>query len=446
MLKLTPQWSTLLAILLVSIAGLLFLMPWLQKDGRYRVAKIVRLTGLSEEDPATEKAIQDAKTFVEELVSNYLAVVTAQANPRFRNEFRLWKTTGLGTKMILSTFSECLLYIYPAARNELIVESIDLPIQFAFLNGLIDLDRPEAPTNTSRIRLLVAPDQAQREYKAYAASIISSGTGVRISGKGTFRFQNTIKMIVFQQNSIFGFYNGFVEVDNTDPGFVQAYGQPVSFRLRLLGPLLLTGERNFSWASQEASKLGKQLAEGDIQALITESEFFRLSLAHSVLKPQADAILKKTARSREDPSFEYPLWEFKRDVSDLRQQATKSGIESSYVEELLKVSSPKVDGTLFWYYPNLTAFTWQWMAANLFILLILVLLQAIKASDGPVWHLIRPILMSWLGEKLLFAAPVAINGFIFLHKPASLGLSYWIGPGILLVLCIGMSVVLSRDQ
>jgi hypothetical protein len=79
------------------------------------------------------------------------------------------------------------------------------------------------------------------------------------------------------------------------------------------------------------------------------------------LKSKAEEVQKKLSRSKSDHSFDYPLWEFKKDIAELKQQAQKAGIDDSYVDELVKdLSSRQHSGFLLWYYSNHRGFMKQW--------------------------------------------------------------------------------------
>jgi hypothetical protein len=207
---------------------------------------------------------------------------------------------------------------------------------------------------------------------------------------------------------------------------------------------MISSENTFDWSFQTAKKLGRDMAEIEIKTLLTKSEFFKLSLADMKLRPTVEAIIQKKARSEQDKSYKYPLWEFKKDVFDLKNDATQIGIDSSYVDELLKESSLKPEsGTLFFYYQNGNGFMLQWSLMNLLFLIILAALTIIKYGDVSLLVMANKA-VSVLGTNLTIISLLTIaNGWAFSRKPESLVVTYWILPFILYLSCTAWSVIFS---
>jgi hypothetical protein len=156
------------------------------------------------------------------------------------------------------------------------------------------------------------------------------------------------------------------------------------------GLLIISSENTFDWTFEIARKIANQMVELEIKDLLTKSEFFRLSLADNKLRPIAENIIQKKSRSEKDKSYLYTLWEFKKDINDLKKEAKKYNVDSSYVDEILKdISLKPVDGTLFFYYKNEIGFMLQWSLMNLSIITILLILTHYKYRNTTLWTLAR---------------------------------------------------------
>ena len=189
------------------------------------------------------------------------------------------------------------------------------------------------------------------------------------------------------------------------------------------------------------------MAEIEIKTLLIKSEFFRLSLADKKLRPKAEDIIQKKTRSEKDKSYQYPLWEFKKDVFELKKEAKQVGVDISYVDELLKETSQKTEsGTLFVYYQNAKGFMLQWSLMNLCFLVILAALTFIKYGNTPLLILATKFL-SVLGTNLSIILLLTVtNGWVFSRKPESLTVMYWVLPCILYISCIVWSVTIVNSM
>lgn len=428
--------------LLMHFALLLNLFALMNQE--YRIAKTVQVVPTGKDCLYNKPSIEGTKRFAEALINEYRTVLHQEVHPSFKDKFPLWKARAISAKTIGSSFSEALLYLYPSDDlNVLFVDCIDVPVQVAFFNGLINLDAPEKKTRTDPIKILLPLEEARREYAKWPTSIVNASTNIRVSGRGTLRLVDTQKLVTQPDRTVFGIYAGGIEIDNRGPSFVRTYGKPVSFRLNLKGPLLFASEKDFALELDEAKKLGRAMAEIDIKQLFVESEFFRQALAHGKLRPIAEAIIEKKARSEKDPAY-YPLWQFKMDVQQLKDAAKDYQIDATYVDELLTWHGKAVaDGHLLWYYPNPSGFMWQWMAINAALLALLVLLESLRVSGLlPIPRLLNE---NAIGQTILPLIILAINAWVFRSKPDAVSLPYWILPGLLFFFDIAMSLRLSRS-
>ena len=405
-------------------------------------------------DPLKEsyaKSVEDGVKAIRLLLDNYSKILHKEVSIAPREEYLLWKDTGIGVKLIISTFNESLLYFFPNDKNQIFVDGINFPVQTALLYGFIDLNNPKDEINLRKIFLKMPSDDAVSHYKTEEAriSFTDSGGWFFIAGKGGLRFNNVHKMFSFREKTIVGVMTANLEITNSSQFFTQIHGHPDSFKFYLKGPLLFSSENTFSWAFEIASKLGREFAELEIKELFTKSEFFLLALADKKLRPKAEEIVQKKSRSEKDSSFQYPLWEFKKDVCELKKVAEQENINSSYVDELLacKALQP-TDGHLLWYYPSPEGFMWQWLLVNCAVLIVLLLLRFVKYHNVPIFiHLIRR-LPPLPGKISFFILILAANGWIFYEKPESVTLIYWIFPGAALLVslfcCFNLTAIVQR--
>ncbi len=124
-------------------------------------------------------------------------------------------------------------------------------------------------------------------------------------------------------------------------------------------------------------------------------------------------------------------------VFELKDEAKKFGVDGTYIDDLLKDTSLKPHrGTLLWYYPKRSGFMWQWIFVNLIFLLIIIVLGYIEYGGQPLINLIP----AYGGKYIPIVIITGVNYWIFSKKPEELGVSYWILPGILFLLCIILSI------
>ncbi len=391
--------------------------------------------------------ITDGVKFIKIFVTEYKKVIDQEVHSKFKGDFQLLKNNSVGAKLVISSFGESLIYIYPSTKNQIIVDSIDFPVQPAFAYGAIDLNNPEKTIDLSKFELKLPFNDAINAYNDQPGSITIGegyGGGFVFGGPGSVGYNGTTKLFKFPRQAIVGFaVTNSVIFDNSTPHYVAIYGRPGHHEFNLKGPLLLSSENTFDWTLEIARKLGKDMAEIEIKNLLTNSEFFRLSLADKKLRPKAEDIVQKRTRSEKDKSYQYPLWEFKKDVFELKEEAKKINIDSSYVDEILKETSLKpMDGTLFFYYPNARSFAWQWFLMNMCFLLILVVLAFTKYGDIQLLVLTTRAI-TVLGTNLSIITLITIaNGWVFSKKPESLTIIYWILPCTIYLLCIALSLLL----
>lgn len=289
------------------------------------------------------KNVSGGLKFIDTLITQYKLVIDREVHGKFKRKFRLLTQDAIGTKIVISSFEESLIYIFPNARNQAIVDCIDFPIQTALSWGCIDLNNPERAVNLSNININIPIPEAIEKYKKEPAKvIIEKGSWIWLSGGGTVIFQDVNKIYEFQSKSIMGMLVNNIGFKHSSPKIHK------NNQYHNKGLLLISNLTKFDKSLQIARDLGRQMADIEIKELITNSKFFKLFMADKKLRPKAENIIQKQERSKKDLSFRYPIWEFKMDLSELREEAKNMNIDSSYADKLLKDSSTNiVDGSLF---------------------------------------------------------------------------------------------------
>jgi hypothetical protein len=433
------------AVGLLIVMGLIFFLWFYDKEYGYEV---IYNDGPKYCKDDYRVNVADGVSFIKTLVREYSRVVEREVHNKFKKEFQLLKQGPVGAKLVISSFGESLIYIFPNAQNQIIVDCIDFPVQSALAYGFINLNNPGEEVDLRRVELYIPLSDAINRYNPQPGRIIfeEGYAGIAFVGLGTgfITFEDAPKIFSLQGQTMVGVMSG-IAFRNSSPHYVRIYGHPGyhEFNLKLRGLLIILSKNTFHWAFQKARKLGTEMAEIEIKDLITKSEFFRLSLADKKLRPKAEDIIQKKARSKKDKSYEYALWEFKKDVFDLKEEAKRIGMDSTYVDELLKEPSLKpLDGTLFFYYPNARGFMLQWSLMNLSFLIILAVLTLTKYEHIPVLVLAMRA-FSVVGIKLSIISLITVaNGWFFWKKPEFLTFTYWLLPSTLYFLCIVYSVMI----
>lgn len=339
--------------------------------------------------------------------------------------------------IIISTFNESLIYLFPNDKNQIFLQSINFPVQTGILYGTIDFNKPRDEVMLNKIHMKIPFQDALKYYQRERGRIILSESGFYFAGRGGLKFQNCDKMFSLSAKTTIGVWQGTLEVTNSSSLFAELNNDSDSLKWNLHGPLLFSSENTFLWAQEIAANLGTEFGELEIKDLYTKSEFFLLAIAHKKLKPKAEEILQKKSRSEKDTSFQYPLWEFKKDRCELLKAAQQENINLNYVDELLacKALQPN-DGQFLWYYANPRGFMWQWFLLNSIILIVLISLRFGKYNRKLIIVHILGKLSPPCGKVSFILLLLAYNGWIFHTKPSSVTLIYWLLPSLVLIASI----------
>lgn len=415
------------------IIGLIYFLWWHAKIQGY---KVIYNHGSLYSKNDYKNNVSNSVEFIKTLRMEYAKLIDREVHRKFKREFKLFKQDSIGAKLVISSFGDSLIYIYPNTINQIIVDCIDFPVQTAFAHGFIDLNTPNKEVNLRQVELKIPVPEAIEKYKSEPGHIIiADGNWIIFSGGGNIIFENINKLFTFEGKSIIGIVSN-IGFKHSDPDYIQKYGSMGYHQYKNQGLLMISNQNCFDNSLQIAMDLGKEMAEIEIKDLLTKSDFFKLSLDEKRLRPKAEDIIRKTTRSEKDRSFLYPLWEFKKEVGELKTEANQIGIDSSYVDELLKDPSLKsTDGFLFVYYPNARGLMLQWFIMNLIFLNILSVLTLKYGNYSPLILAMRNI--SLIGTNIsILSLITSANLWVFYKKPESVTIMYWILPGILYLLCI----------
>lgn len=327
---------------------------------------------------------------------------------------------------MFSIDGQSLINIFSSNADELIVECTRYPVQFTFFGGLIDFRspkvhkyfiKPEHINIYDRVKPIFGTVDVRHRYYTYY------GTGeppkIYVEYPKFFSLGKRSSVIISDIN--------FITEKHLKP-LISNY---------INGILVMNGEENLEWFAENAEKVGRRVLISEIKNLIEHSTFFKLSLFHKKISPKAKEIKEKQNRNDTDPSFEYPLWQYKKEIVELKQIAEKEGIDTTYVDELITSLKPH-GGFLLWHYSDFLGFMWRWTLINLILLIFLVVLAFVKFK--------LPAFNPYIYRISISTTTIitCINGWIFLVvRPEPLGVKYWIIPGGLLIICLILAIWIS---
>jgi len=386
----------------------------------YKIDQVVLQSSTKRFDKDFSKEIEGTKTFAENFINSYLALIRKEIDPVFLDSFVLGNSKNFRVQAFFSSVSESFMSIEPAKNNELVIECTRYPIQMGIFAGL-DLTEPP-------IRLMSSYDEALNQYRESSVMIETPLNGHMAIGRLTLSNTNP-KWFGLRQNTLVILYQMSLQLRYNDES------DTLDTRIEHLG--LLTGEVDFDFAIEKAKNIGRWLAESKIQSLFISSSFFREALAHKNLGPIAKVILENQSHVEKDPKFGYPFWKFQMDIESLRKEAQKFGLDVSYVDRLFKDPTIKPqDGYLFWYYKNHVWFMLQWILIN-FAILAILLIERLRFKRKKI-KIFEGISKS--------AVIITVNGWIFHSRPDYIHFKYWVLPGLFFLICIFLTFKYKEDQ
>ena len=366
---------------------------------------------------------ENLKKISEDIINAYFNKVHNEVNCKYWDTFILKKDQCYRTGVLLSTTGELLINIMPSDINELIIECTNYPVQFAFFGGLVDFHRPKIHKYFIEKKHVDIYDKVKPIMGIVDAAPVYY-TSSEKSKPGAICYEYP-KIYSLTKNACAVLCVLKITMEKDLTPLITNY---------IDGILVINGAENFKWLNENAKKIGEGVADNEIINLFIDSPLFKQDTLNQKFSKLVKDIIKKRDRSLKDPNFEYPLWQFKDEISRLIKEGEKEGFDLSYLIELMKDASFKLNrhsGFLFWYYSTFLGFTWQWIIANSLLLIALITLNFLKLNF--LTYIISKISIPFI--------IVAINGWIFFEKPEALGITYWIIPGLLFVICLILGYV-----
>jgi len=385
---------------------------------------------------------ENLKKISEDIINAYFNKVHNEVNCKYWDTFILKKDQCYRTGVLLSTTGELLINIMPSDINELIIECTNYPVQFAFFGGLVDFHRPKIHKYFIEKKHVDIYDKVKPIMGIVDAAPVYY-TSSEKSKPGAICYEYP-KIYSLTKNACAVLCVLKITMEKDLTPLITNY---------IDGILVINGAKNFKWLNENAKKIGQGVASGEIKNLIIDSPLFKKISLDKKLSKMAKEIIVKKDHSEKDPDYEYLTWQFMQDVDKLAQEAEKEGFDSIYIDELKKDVRTKLHSGMFlWYYSTLLDFMWQWTFINLILFVIFVIALVLKKINflNIKSQFIAPVIKhNKIIQNVPFTIltiPFAVNGWIFYEKlPESLGIKYWIIPGIIFIGCIIIGIWISME-
>lgn len=397
----------------VGLVSSYFIYGYLTK---FRFVEIHANDSLNRFNKNFNNEISASKEFAERFVRSYSNIIKKEISPSFYNAFPLANNKIISARLFLSSADETFIYFYPASKSEFFVDCSAYPIQIALYAGL---DSPN-----SGVKPIIPIEELLYRYRVNTGMFNLSNDNIVITISRLTLNSPFPKLFNFSRHSIVILDNVAIELRDDNNNVRRVINEYVG---------IMTGDRDFSFSLEKAESIGADIAKHHILSLFINSNLFREFLAYKNWSPLVKDILLNMSRANKDITFEYPLWKVKDDIINLKFEANKVGIDTSYIDELFKDPSlaPR-DGVLLFYYKDYFGFAVQWITINIGLFLILVALNLyrknIKATLIPLTNKITPAIV------------LSINYWVFDSRPKFIDYKYWIIPGIIFVVCMGLCI------
>jgi hypothetical protein len=425
--------------ILVFLLSITIVLVGCEREKPFKINKIIIHSGAGKINNEVSGDIQNAKVYAETILNSYLETLQSLVPRGFHTGLPLLETN-VSVRLVLSKRSDCFFLFYPSNRTELIVESTALPAQVVLFAGT-DL------TGSNLVETVRALLPRYENWPTWIA-IGTAGSGSSFAGSGsTFQdlgFQGVCnsfplptncfplpKFFKIHPHSSFGIRNVAIAVNWPDAHIGKLlYESPPN----TIG--IFTGSKNFATTGTSAGRIGENFARSDYMNLVEKSQFFRDALADNVLKPVAEKIQMKISRSKKDPEFKYSIWQFKQDVSELKEKAKQLGASSNYPDDLVQhmKETPVADGFLLWYYPSYRWFMFQWLIVGLVVLFATIFFTSKHFKRKSVWRKL-------FNRVSLPIAITTVNAWVFASRPSSLPFIYWTFPGLIFIVSVGIALL-----
>lgn len=364
---------------------------------------------------SSDAAIKSATSFLDEFVSKYASMLKQHVHPDFYDKFILSPNRSVSAKAFFSTKAEAFLYLYPSDDTTIEEQWSKYPLQLSILGGVGVIG--------SNARLLVPESELDKMFQSLKA-MFNIKDKIYISISKLTLSSRSPKFFYFGTCSLIALHDMSFEV-------ISAKDQKRNTTIDCFG--FMTGDSDFSCVLQFAKKLAESFISSEIQELFKESEFFRKSLAHEQLRPEAEKIKTRMERAQKDSSYDYPMWQIEKDVKALRDSAVRYGIDASYVDKLMLSIKP-MNGNLLGYYSDASGFMGQWFVVNSFVLFLLSLLF-LNYNGVSIF-----ILFPQAFYITIIPIVLGVNAFFIYNRPNGLPFYYWLPPWAVSLGSIGIIV------
>ncbi len=325
--------------------------------------------------------------------------------------FTMWDSLPFGNPfkakltLYLSNTRETFLNVDKEGYPKMEIKVSDLPIQLMWAYGLDTIDSPHL--SYKNLSGLLKEYDSLDTYFNFSNGQLGIFSDITIES-----FQ-----IYFDVRN-----NGFVVLENINLERIALERRTSLFSIPGIG--FLTSINGFEQWKDSAHELGKIIAAGDIFRLFTTSYFFRKVLANKYLQPKAQEIIKKTELNK-DKGLKYPIYEFQRDINDLKETAIKHGLGPSYTDTLLQYEGSYKPKSLIIAYESYEGFMIQWIGINILLIICIVFF---KRKQNLIKRKTKNISLQTI--------VIVINGWIFNQKPEFISFEYCLLPGFLFILCL----------
>ena len=167
---------------------------------KFRFKNTVENPSLKRCDEDLSNKIAGAKRFTESLLTAYSIHIESNVKPAFTDTFKLWRDKEISARILISTFDETLIYIYPDKRHSgaAVIDCSRLPTQITLFYDLIRLDDPRyaEALHDDIISLKLPKDKAVDIYRSTPSQINIQGPGsTYFTGEGQYDSQIQLKLL-----------------------------------------------------------------------------------------------------------------------------------------------------------------------------------------------------------------------------------------------------------
>jgi hypothetical protein len=351
--------------------------------------------------------------FVESFLRGYFFEGQGSPLASYIDSLYLARAKSIRVEVYLSESREALAILIPSDTAALEISFTEYPIQFALVKGLF----------TTPGMGWQVPDM--RKFLERYDSM--SGTIAGVTSPGAYFVGNNI---VVWLPKMFGIPpNSLIFQRNLS---VKYYGEPwdsAGHDISLPDISILTSERSFAWAIQDAENYGLELARAELLVLISKSPILRRALAKSENEPRLRWVEQQLAMLKNAPfSSSFTEYQLRDSLDAIEADFRARGVtdDSLAIEETRStVRLGLFSGYLFGQYFTAQGLMVRWFLMNLLLTLMLTIL---------VWLPIRFGIVEWFSLKIfpsaMFTFSIWLNSHVYAYHAKNLIAFHWVLPAI----------------